>query len=70
MLVATVGPGWGLVVDASAFALAAAWLFALVKVPAAAPGAAKRQGILTDLREGWSEFLTAPGCGRSWPASA
>jgi len=60
VLVATVGPGWGLVVDASAFAVAAV-AFALVKVPAAAPAATKRQGILTDLREGWSEFSS-----RTW----
>ncbi len=61
VLVATVGPGWGLAVDALAFAVAAI-VFALVRVPAvAADGSAPRQGILTDLREGWSEFSS-----RTW----
>jgi MFS family permease len=60
VLVATVGPGWGLAVDALAFAVAAI-VFALVRVPAVAAAPAARQRILTDLREGWSEFSS-----RTW----
>jgi MFS family permease len=59
-LVALVGPGWGLAVDAAAFALAAA-CFAAVRVPDVRDPAAPGRRALTDLREGWTEFA-----GRTW----
>ncbi|MFI8965921.1 MFS transporter [Streptomyces sp. NPDC053493] len=58
-LIAAVGPGWVLAVDAAAFAVAGA-LRAFLDVrhiAARAPGG----GLLADLREGWDEFV-----GRSW----
>ncbi|NEW74017.1 MFS transporter [Streptomyces rhizosphaericus] len=57
-LVAVVGPGWVLAVDAAAFAVAGA-LRSLLDVSAVAqrePGG----GILRDLREGWREFVGRP----------
>ncbi|MFF2655641.1 MFS transporter [Streptomyces sp. NPDC058045] len=57
-LVALIGPGWVLAVDAAAFALAGA-LRALLDVsgmPARAPGA----GMLAELRSGWREFIGRP----------
>ncbi|GAA0925419.1 MULTISPECIES: MFS transporter [Streptomyces violaceusniger group] len=57
-LVAVVGPGWVLAVDAAAFAVAGA-LRSLLDVRAVAqrePGG----GILRDLREGWREFVGRP----------
>ncbi|MFE5400446.1 MFS transporter [Streptomyces sp. NPDC056580] len=57
-LVAAVGPGWVLAVDAAAFALAGA-LRAFLDVghiPPRAPGG----GMLADLREGWREFTGRP----------
>lgn len=57
-LVAAVGPGWVLAVDAAAFALAGA-LRAFLDVghiPPRAPGG----GLLADLREGWREFTGRP----------
>ncbi|MGX4653840.1 MFS transporter [Micromonospora sp. SCSIO 07396] len=59
LLVAMVGPGWGLAVDAVTFAVAAV-AFAGVRVPAAR-GAAARTGVVADLREGWTEFVA-----RTW----
>ncbi|MEV0943553.1 MFS transporter [Micromonospora wenchangensis] len=59
LLVAAVGPGWGLAVDAVTFAVAAV-AFAGVRVPAAR-GAAARTGVVADLREGWTEFAA-----RTW----
>ncbi|QDY08294.1 MFS transporter [Micromonospora sp. HM134] len=59
LLVAAVGPGWGLAVDAFTFALAAV-AFAGVRVPAARGGDV-RTGIVADLREGWTEFAA-----RTW----
>ncbi|WP_433350040.1 MFS transporter [Micromonospora sp. CA-111912] len=59
LLVAAVGPGWGLAVDALTFALAAV-AFAGVRV-AAPRSASTGTGILADLREGWSEFTA-----RTW----
>ena len=58
LLVAATSPGWGIAVDAAAF-LASAGCFALLRLPAAAPGL--RHSILTDLRIGWSEFRS-----RTW----
>ncbi|MFD9378973.1 MFS transporter [Streptomyces sp. NPDC059999] len=57
-LIAAVGPGWVLAVDAAAFAVAGA-LRAFLDVghiPERVPGG----GLLSDLREGWVEFKTRP----------
>ncbi|AJZ83647.1 MFS transporter [Streptomyces antimycoticus] len=57
-LIAVVGPGWMLAVDAAAFAIAGA-LRALLDVSAVArrkPGG----GMLRDLREGWHEVIGRP----------
>jgi MFS family permease len=56
LLVAAVGPGWGLAVDAATFAVAGA-LFALVRVPAYRAAGAPRTGTVHELREGWREFI-------------
>ncbi|MER7842154.1 MFS transporter [Streptomyces sp. NPDC096040] len=53
VLIAAVGPGWGLAVDALSFALAAA-SFALVRVQVAPPE--PRSGLVHELRVGWREF--------------
>ncbi|MDI5941811.1 MFS transporter, partial [Micromonospora sp. DH15] len=59
LLVAAVGPGWGLAVDAATFAVAAV-AFAGVRV--AAPKArSSRTGVVADLRVGWTEFTA-----RTW----
>jgi len=65
VIVAGVGPGWGIAVDAVAFLLSAV-AFALLRIPAtAAPATAAagpgRTGIITDLRVGWGEFRS-----RTW----
>jgi MFS family permease len=62
VVVAAVGPGWGIAVDASTFVLAGL-AFALLRFPAAETPTAKadRPHILQDLRTGWSEFRT-----RTW----
>ncbi|MFE7184629.1 MFS transporter [Streptomyces erythrochromogenes] len=57
-MIAAMGPGWVLAVDAAAFAIAGA-LRAFLDVshtPDRAPGG----GLLADLREGWVEFRTRP----------
>ncbi|RST05203.1 MFS transporter [Streptomyces sp. WAC07149] len=57
-LIAAIGPGWVLAVDAAAFAVAGA-LRAFLDVgdtARRAPGG----GLLADLREGWGEFRTRP----------
>jgi predicted MFS family arabinose efflux permease len=59
-LVALVGPGWGLAVDAAGFAVAAL-LYARMRLPRvvrdpADAGAA--QSVVADLREGWREFVS------------
>ncbi|MEU5903536.1 MFS transporter [Micromonospora sp. NPDC047467] len=59
LLVATVGPGWGLAVDALTFAIAAA-AFAGLRI-AAPPVTSTRRSVVADLREGWTEFT-----GRTW----
>lgn len=51
---ATVGGGWAIAMDALSF-LAAAGLLARLRV-AAPPVVAGRQGLLTDLRDGWRVF--------------
>jgi MFS family permease len=58
LLVAAVGPGWGLAADAASFALAAL-CFAGLRVPPARRG--PRGSMLGDLREGWSEVRS-----RTW----
>ncbi|WP_278102927.1 MFS transporter [Microbacterium proteolyticum] len=58
ILIASVGPGWGLAVDAAAFAAAAAF-FSRLRLPERA--AAPRTSMIADLREGWREFTS-----RSW----
>jgi MFS family permease len=52
-LVVTVGPGWALAVDASAWLISAAILTG-VRVPV--PLAEERSGFVSELREGWSLF--------------
>ncbi|SCF00539.1 MFS transporter [Micromonospora mirobrigensis] len=59
LLVAAVGPGWGLAVDAIAFAVAAV-AFAGLRV-AVPPQRRAGAGIVADLREGWTEFTA-----RTW----
>ncbi|QMU76275.1 MFS transporter [Streptacidiphilus sp. PB12-B1b] len=68
ILVAAVGPGWGLAVDATSFAVSALF-FLRVRIPAAGaagadgPAAAvvKRPGLVSELRDGWTEFAS-----RTW----
>ncbi|WP_327710391.1 MFS transporter [Streptomyces sp. NBC_00464] len=56
LLVAACGSGWGLIVDAATYVLAA-YLFSRVKAsgPVKLP---KRGTLVSDLREGWSEFVS------------
>jgi MFS family permease len=58
-LVAAVGPGWGLAIDAAGFALAGP-LFLMVGTDASAR-VRTTTTVLTDLRDGWREFSS-----RSW----
>jgi MFS family permease len=60
LLVASVGPGWGLAADAATFALAGV-AFARVRVPGVRDRAAARTGMFTELRDGWTEFVS-----RTW----
>lgn len=57
-LVAVVGPGWGLAVDAAGFAVAGV-LFGRMRLPrgAADAGRKERTSVVADLREGWREFV-------------
>ncbi|MGW0845759.1 MFS transporter [Streptomyces sp. NPDC002787] len=59
VLVALIGPGWVLAVDAAAFALAGAVraFLDVSHIPERVPGG----GLLADLRDGWREFT-----GRTW----
>lgn len=60
-MVALVGAGWGLAVDAAGFAVAAA-LYARIRLPRRASIApADRPSVIADIREGWVEFS-----GRRW----
>ncbi|MGX7677036.1 MFS transporter [Plantactinospora sp. DSM 117369] len=59
-LVAGVGPGWGLLVDAATFALAGL-AFARVRVRAVTAPRTERANPVRELREGWTEFVA-----RSW----
>lgn len=58
VLVATVGPGWAIAVDAATY-LVSAYCLARVRVPLVA--AAGRSSFLAELRLGWREFRS-----RSW----
>lgn len=60
LLIAFAGPGWGLAVDALSFGLAGL-AFAFVRVPAARVAAERKPGMLSELRLGWTEFVS-----RSW----
>jgi MFS family permease len=60
VIVAGVGPGWGIVVDGLAFLLSAV-AFGLMRLPATVSDAQVRAGIVTDLRTGWGEFRS-----RTW----
>ena len=62
VVVATVGPGWGIAVDATTFVLAGL-CFAFLRVPGIppAPDGSERKSILADLLTGWSEFRS-----RTW----
>ena len=60
MLVASVGPGWGLAFDAATFALAAL-IFSMVRTTAAPREKAEGSNMFRDLHEGWREFT-----GRTW----
>jgi MFS family permease len=60
LLIAFVGPGWGLAVDALSFALAGL-CFSFVRVPAARVAAEHKPGVLSELRVGWTEFVS-----RTW----
>ncbi|MFI8106340.1 MFS transporter [Streptomyces sp. NPDC086023] len=57
-MIAALGPGWVLAVDAAAFAVAGAMraFLDVSHVPEREPGG----GLLSDLREGWQEFVTRP----------
>ncbi|MFE3939415.1 MFS transporter, partial [Streptomyces goshikiensis] len=57
-MIAAIGPGWVLAVDAAAFAVAGA-LRAFLDV-SHVPGRAPGGGLLADLREGWVEVKTRP----------
>ncbi|MEV0321721.1 MFS transporter [Streptomyces sp. NPDC050658] len=58
LMVAVLGPGWVLAVDAAAFAVAGAMrsFLDVSHVPAREPGG----GLLSDMREGWREFIGRP----------
>ncbi len=60
ILVAAVGPGWGLAVDAGTFAIAAG-LFVFVRVPAYRDRSEPHANTLRELHEGWREFVS-----RTW----
>jgi MFS family permease len=57
-VVALVGPGWALAVDAASF-LVSVFFLALLRLPAHIP--LPPQSFLADLREGWREFVS-----RTW----
>lgn len=59
VVVAAVGPGWGLAIDAAAFAVAAI-LFARLRLPqrSDAAGPEATASLWTELREGWREFAS------------
>jgi len=60
LLIAFAGPGWGLAVNALSFGLAGL-AFWFVRVPAAQVAAEHKPGVLSELRVGWTEFVS-----RTW----
>ena len=62
LLIAAVGPGWGLALNAASFALAG-FFFAFVRTARAAPSidGAAPANVVRELREGWQEFA-----GHTW----
>jgi MFS family permease len=60
IVVAVVGPGVGLAFDAGTFVVATI-CYALVRVPDVRDQKAPRRRVLTDLRDGWTEFAS-----RTW----
>ncbi|KQX70064.1 hypothetical protein ASD06_01465 [Angustibacter sp. Root456] len=56
-LVAAVGPGWGIAVDAATFAVSAV-CFAMIRVPDVPRVAEESTSTLAQLREGWGEFVS------------
>ncbi|WP_030438436.1 MFS transporter [Actinoplanes subtropicus] len=62
IVVAVVGPGWGIAVDAATFAVSALCFAGLgAAIGGRRPAAPERQHVLADLRGGWSEFRS-----RTW----
>jgi MFS family permease len=57
LLVAGFGPGWGIACDALTFAVAGL-LFGLVRVADVRDPAATGFGTLTEIRQGWTEFVS------------
>ena len=62
ILAGSIGPGWGIAVDAGTFLLSAIF-FGLIKLPrkAVVEERAEKQSIVRDLRTGWTEFWS-----RTW----
>jgi MFS family permease len=61
VVVAAVGPGWGIAVDAVTFVISGL-CFLMMRLPEPAPsGPAERPHLFADLRTGWSEFRS-----RTW----
>jgi MFS family permease len=60
LLVASVGSGWGVAVDAASFVLAGV-LFSLVRVAGYRNEGSSRSNLFRELREGWTEFRS-----RTW----
>ena len=58
-LVAVVGPGWGIAVDALSF-LISGLLFARIRLAPATDAPSPRSHPIADLREGWTEFVSRP----------
>jgi MFS family permease len=57
VLVATVGPGWGIAIDAASFGLAAL-AYAGIRVPDYRRPDPHERSLWRDLREGWQEFAS------------
>ena len=61
ILAGSIGPGWGIAVDAITFLLAGVF-FSLIRLPGKEPVApTEKQSIVRDLRTGWTEFRS-----RTW----
>ncbi|MCW2920158.1 MAG: major facilitator superfamily 1 [Thermoleophilia bacterium] len=57
ILVAAIGVGWAIAIDAATFVVSAAFLLAIGRVPPSAP-AADRQPFLRELGDGWREMTS------------